>query len=551
MRVVVSTALVSWGLASSLASATPLSSSSSSMGSLSPNARSLLLESMDWMDDYYDSKAGYLYDFSAATALRHETRSSVWYAFGLLARNQGGDAAEAEKIIRNVIHAQFKVPAEQWYADYQKEPEEPYVGTEVYPASIYNSWDPNWRGFVGTTLIMVMEEYAHLISAPTQELVLQSLFNATKGDEYRFGNLDKDKDNLYPAYSNPSIMRAFVSGWTGRRLNESNMTRSGEAYASEIISLFDRAETLSEFNSGTYTGVSLFGLVLWSKYLPADSVMSTAGPRMVKATWESIGQLWHPGMRNMAGPWDRAYGYDMNRYLSLMALWFWTLIGKENSSLISKPQVMSHMADYAWAPLFAVLSSTHRSLIPASVLSGLSSFAGEHTFSASTYYPPFDLVPRNITTWLSGRLTIGAESFDEISVGGPSQSQESFNPAVVQWDTGREISFISLYPTETALQVEVGPGHLNLTYPRGNRSSVFSLMVGTFVEKPTIAGWADLPGLKVDVSGNANLSYSLSFNGEYGGSGSTIRDFELWNFTYTMPEDFSGVPNLVLNLEVQ
>lgn len=36
----------------------------------------------------------------------------------------------------------------------------------------------------------------------------------------------------------------------------------------------------------------------------------------------------------MAGPWDRAYGYDMNRYVSLMALWFWVLIGKDKSSMI-------------------------------------------------------------------------------------------------------------------------------------------------------------------------------------------------------------------------
>lgn len=51
-------------------------------------------------------------------------------------------------------------------------------------------------------------------------------------------------------------MRAFMSGWTGRRLNEANMTLSGEKYAKDIIDLFDRNNTLSEFNSGTYTGVS-------------------------------------------------------------------------------------------------------------------------------------------------------------------------------------------------------------------------------------------------------------------------------------------------------
>lgn len=105
---------------------------------------------------------------------------------------------------------------------------------------------------------------------------------------------------------------------------------------------------------------------------------------------------------------------------------------------------MSHMADYAWAPLFAVLAESHRKLVPEDVMSSLTTFQGEHTFNASTYYPPFDNVPRNITSWLSEKLTIGAESFDEIALGGPGQNQEAFNPAVVQWDTGDEISFIAV-----------------------------------------------------------------------------------------------------------
>lgn len=107
-------------------------------------------------------------------------------------------------------------------------------------------------------------------------------------------------------------------------------------YAQEIIDLFDRNNTLSEFNSGTYTGVSLYGLTLWSKYLPEDSIMARHGPVMVKYTWEAVSQLWNPNMKELAGPWDRAYGYSMSRYLSLMSLWFWVLIGKENSALISK-----------------------------------------------------------------------------------------------------------------------------------------------------------------------------------------------------------------------
>lgn len=78
------------------------------------NAQQLLNESMSWMDTFYDPSAGYLYDVSATTALRHETRSSIWYALGLLARNEQDDADQAARIITNVIDAQFKDPAEQW-----------------------------------------------------------------------------------------------------------------------------------------------------------------------------------------------------------------------------------------------------------------------------------------------------------------------------------------------------------------------------------------------------------------------------------------------------
>ncbi|KAI1122990.1 hypothetical protein F5Y10DRAFT_252866 [Nemania abortiva] len=521
--------------------------SASYVSSMSQNAQELLNQSMSWMDSFYDSDAGYLYDVDGSAALRHETRSSVWYALGLLARNHGSDVHEAEKVIRNVVGAQFQNESQQWYGDYQKYPEEPMIG-DVYPPSIYNSWDPNWRGFIGTTLVIMMEEFSHLLSHKTQTLIIQSLADATVGDSYRVGGVDDD--NLYPSYSNPSIMRAFVSGWTGRRINDKNMTAAGEAYAKDIIDLFQMTNTLSEFNSGTYTGVSLFGLVLWSKYLPDDSIMSEYGPKMLQGTWSAVAQLWHPTMKNMAGPWDRSYGYLMNRYLSVMALWFWTLIGREQSSLISRPQVMSHSADYAWGPLVAVLAGYHASLLPDNILERITTFSGEHVFEAQAYYPPYDKVPRNITTWLSRSLTIGAESYDETVIGGPSQSQESFNPAVIQWNAGDEIGFISLWPTEAALQAEVSPGKLKLTYPQGNASSVFTLIVSTFSKMRTLSGWGDVQGLDVNVSGNANMSYSLSFGGSNGGTSKTIRDFEIWNFTYTMDDGFEGTPSLSLDLKL-
>jgi len=129
-------------------------------------------------------------------------------------------------------------------------------------------------------------------------------------------------------------MSAFQAAWAGRRLNDSNMTFTGETLGQEVIDLFTNStNTLSEFNSPTYTGVSLWALSLWDKYLPSESVLKTNAPLMITSTWETVGELWHPQLKNLAGSWDRAYGWDMNRYVSLIALHIWNVVGKEQSSL--------------------------------------------------------------------------------------------------------------------------------------------------------------------------------------------------------------------------
>ena len=165
------------------------------------NVQELFGESMSWMDTYYDSKMGYLYDLDRESSLRHNSRSSVWYALGLLARDENSDSREADKIINNFIKGQFTDPEKQWYGTYQKYPEEPEVGSEHYPSSIYSTWDPNWRGFVATTFIVMLQEYSDRISEETQEAMMESLEHATIGDTYRNGG--QDGDNLYPGYSNP------------------------------------------------------------------------------------------------------------------------------------------------------------------------------------------------------------------------------------------------------------------------------------------------------------------------------------------------------------
>lgn len=80
---------------------------------LNTGARGMLEQSMTWMDSYYDEAVGYLFDYEANDGT-HETRHSVWYACGLLARNNDGDVDRAETIFQNVIKAQYKDPTKEW-----------------------------------------------------------------------------------------------------------------------------------------------------------------------------------------------------------------------------------------------------------------------------------------------------------------------------------------------------------------------------------------------------------------------------------------------------
>lgn len=72
-------------------------------------------QSMSYLDQIYDPTAAYLwYTYYPFAAGKHETRSTVWYAAGLLGRNEGSDVDEAVKILTSVIGDQKKNVSDQW-----------------------------------------------------------------------------------------------------------------------------------------------------------------------------------------------------------------------------------------------------------------------------------------------------------------------------------------------------------------------------------------------------------------------------------------------------
>ncbi|EAT78720.2 hypothetical protein SNOG_14095 [Parastagonospora nodorum SN15] len=276
-------------------------------------------------------------------------------------------------------------------------------------------------------------------------------------------------------------MRAVVSGWTGRKLNDSNMTAAGEMYAEEVLELFNMNNTLSEFNSPTYAGITIYALTLWAKYMPSDSVMNQEGQRVLGEVWDLLAMMYNSNLRNLAGPWDRTYGDQI---------------------LISR----------------------------------------------QAYAPPYDLEPRNITTWVSPNLTIGGESFNQGNLGGAREDRSAWSPGVVQWKRrDNSVGWFNVWPSETAMNIDVAPNSINFTYPNGNASSTFSFIVALnpLSGKRDITSVRDLDGLDLEVSGTVDVdSPSISFCGLVGGTCKIIHGFEFWNVTWSMPTNSIQIPSI-------
>ena len=300
--------------------------------------------------------------------------------------------------------------------------------------------------------------------------------------------------------------------------------------------------------------------------MPESSIMKQNGARMVGDIWTAFGDFYNAKLRNLAGPWDRSYGYDMNRYVAIMSLYIWSLVGREHvfsGAGTQDPWLLTHADDGEFIPIVATLSEFHSTLVPDGILDRLRTFPANssRTVSRQAYTPPFDLEVRNITTWLSPDLQIGGDSYNQTVVGGASKDSSSFSPAIAHWlrnataQQDESVGYISLHPSEMSMQARVAPNQLNLTYPAGDASSVFTFVVSSNPlgsSRRDVTGLADIDGINITVGAGSTVNPvpEVAFCGLVGGTCSLIHNFEFWNLTFTMPANSTALPQLNLQIEL-
>jgi hypothetical protein len=445
--------------------------------SLDANARDLFDASMRWMENRWDAAAGLLWDSDQAklTAPHHTVRNSVWYAFGLLMRNRPADNERAVRVMETVLSYQFDAPGRIFHGTFYRAPEEPYPPAD---AVIWRDYDPNWREFIITALALVLTEYADRLPAALVHQIDAAIRKAVTGAQAR---------GLSASYTNIALMYAFMLCFGGKRLNEPAWIEEGERMAREVYRLFKQHDAFAEYNSPTYYGVDVYALVLWRAYPALSPLLAQLGSEMESSLWADLAQFYHADMRNLAGPYDRSYGMDMRRYVSVIGIWMRLALDKSRAPFPDTDHPFGHDHDIAFVPLIAFLGAD----VPPEAREHLGAFRGERQIERTISDSP----RRIVTAWLGRDRMIGAEFTSRSS---PQSNQ--LHPATIHWGIdGDRIGWLRLVYLEP---VDARASKNQLEIAATSEIAFLIHAPGALREQITLDKWR-LPHLSLRVKTNA------------------------------------------------
>jgi hypothetical protein len=353
---------------------------------------------------------------------------------------------------------------------------------------IWRGYDPNWRVFIGTTWAMILIEYPDRIPEELARRMYEAINRSIDGEIA--------EGRLMPTYTNIALMYGFLWDFAAVHDTRADWRKSSAEWNDTVDRLFKQHGTFFEYNSPTYCGVDLYGLALWRDYGSTEHLRKM-GSEMEAGLWRDMADYYQPEMRNISGPYDRAYGMNMEEYVSVVGVWMRTVLDADHAPLPEITPLTDHVADVWLAPHIAILG-TH---IPADALAKMHRFQGEH------------LVHRQITddraatAWIGNRVIFGGEFTHKTKDAGPASQ---FHPATVQWRTpSGEIGWVQLVECP---MVDVIADKTGLTISTSGTVRFRIYAKNLSAEKLTTKNW-DLPGLHIAVTSDGK-----SFRTEQTGS---------------------------------
>jgi hypothetical protein len=403
-------------------------------------------------------------------------RESSWYALGLLFRDAPGDHQRAAKILDAVLKEQYIKPGVRWYGTYKRTPEEP---DPTINTVIWRGYDPNWRVFIGTTFAMILIEFPDRISPELAQRMYQAIDRSIEGEI--------SEGRLLPSYTNIALMYGFLWDFAAVHDKRADWKQQSKAWTESVYRLFKQYTAFSEYNSPTYCGVDLYGLALWRDY-GSTARMRMIGSEMESALWRDLADYYQPELRNISGPYDRSYGMDMERYVSVVGVWMRTALDAQMAPLPHPEATTDHLPDLWFAPHLAILGTR----IPEDALSRMKRFQGEHLIHKRISQQ------RVATAWIGNDVIFGGEATDKTKDAGTTTQ---FHPATVQWRTpSGEIGWVQLVQSP---MVDATADEHGLTIST-NGTIRLRIHARDLVQNDVKATAWDLPGLRVAVTSDAS-----------------------------------------------
>jgi hypothetical protein len=464
------------------------------VASLNQNSREIFATAMEWGDRAWESAASLekaptpaAGDVHAQEIAGHRmVRESGWYALGLLLRDQKGDRERAAAAIHAVLSQQYVDPKTRWYGTFRRYPGEPEPGADSKPGIEY---DPNWREFVGTTLAIILIEYPERVPKALAAEMQTAISRAVEGEA--------KEGRLKPNYTNIALMYGFLLDYAAATDGHAAWEHSAAEWRQSVYRLFQPHESFEEYNSPTYTGVDLYALALWRNY-GSTANMRSMGETMEAAVWRTTADFYNASQKNLAGPFDRSYGMDMQDYVSVLGLWLRTVLPSAQAPLPNiEANVVDHVGDLWIVPALVVLDAK----IPADALAKFRAFSGEH----AVLHAITD--QRTATAWIGSRVMYGGESTGR-TLGVEERSQ--FHPMTMHWKmTDEKIGWVKLLRCPP-VDVVAEKGKIALT---ASGDVMFRMRAAGLDATALRRGRWMLPGLNVGVETDAATFHAENHGG--------------------------------------
>ena len=257
-----------------------------------------------------------------------------------------GNYDRANASIDAVLACQYNAQGQLWHGTFKMFAEQPDPSKEN--SREWVDYDPNWRQFLGVILALCFIDHESHIGNERSQRIIRAVQLAVEGEP---------EDRIADWYTNPNMLHAWLQAWTGERTDNDELLQAGIGRASMLYKRLQKYGDIDEYNSPTYDGIDLFAAALWVKFPPV-SEFEMFGNAFVSTICNRLNTLYHPGLGAVCGPYIRAYGLELNKYVSLVGIIL--LLGGESHQMVL-PQVLNketdHIHDLYFLPVFERMSS--------------------------------------------------------------------------------------------------------------------------------------------------------------------------------------------------